>query len=70
MIPIADLVNVTGIAARANVCTSTVSRWRARHEDTFPEAIPAYGAAGFDLWSWPEVRAWLIATKRLRETTP
>lgn len=56
----ADPVGPKEIAARLGVRPQTVHMWKYRQ--LLPE--PAWHASGVDLWDWPTIQAWAIATGR------
>lgn len=55
------LVGLVEIAQRAGVRRPVVSVWRTRHAD-FPEAVQELHVG--PVFSWPEVKEWLILTGR------
>ena len=58
-----DLVGAAEIAERLGLAqVQTVHTWRRRYED-FPEPVARLKQAL--IWSWPDVEAWALATKRL-----
>ena len=57
------LVGLNEIAMRAGVKKPSVAMWRLKQEQTyFPEPVARVGRA--DIWWWPDVEQWLLATGR------
>lgn len=62
-VPASDLVNSAQIAERLGIRhRESVVKWRQRYK-TFPAPVIEQGKVM--LWSWPEVKAWAVATNRL-----
>jgi len=58
---LADLVSAGDLRKRLGLGRTTVFTWQIRHR-TFPS--PVGRVAGADVWWFPEVDAWLVATGR------
>ncbi len=56
-----DPVGAVEIADRLGVARATVDQWRQRN--LFP--LPRWTVGGRPAWSWDDVEAWALETKRL-----